>query len=126
MHWLGPIRDDQVLATAYVAADVMVVPSRQDNLPNTAVEAQACGTPVAAFSVGGLPDIVQHKETGWLAPAFDTSDLARGILWILGDVKRWKVLSESARARALINYADSVIVEQYLEVYQESLSSARV
>ncbi len=125
VHWLGPVRDDQVLVTAYAAADVMVVPSRQDNLPNTAVEAQACGTPVAAFSIGGLPDIVQHKETGWLSPAFDTSDLARGILWILGDLNRWKVLSESARARALINYAGNVIAEQYLEVYQESLSSAR-
>ncbi len=123
VHWLGPIRDDHVLTIAYAAADVMVVPSRQDNLPNTAVEAQACGIPVAAFSIGGLPDIVQHQETGWLAPAFDTHDLATGILWILDDVNRWKVLSESARTRALNTYADNIIAEQYQEVYEASLSS---
>ena len=122
VHWLGPIRDDHVLATAYAAADVMVVPSRQDNLPNTAVEAQACGTPVAAFSIGGLPDIVKHQETGWLAPAFDTSNLASGIVWMLGDANRLEFLSNSARALALKKYANNVVAEQYQRVYEQSLA----
>ena len=90
VHWLGVVRDDRVLALAYSAADVMVVPSRQDNLPNTAVEAQACGTPVVAFDIGGLPDIVIHRESGWLAKPFDTEDMAKGVLWVLGDSKRWQ------------------------------------
>ena len=59
----------------------MVVPSRQDNLPNTAVEAHACGTPVVAFRTGGLPDIVEHQRTGYLAQPFHTQDLAAGISW---------------------------------------------
>jgi glycosyltransferase involved in cell wall biosynthesis len=124
VHWLGPIRDDHVLATAYAAADVMVVPSRQDNLPNTAVEAQACGIPVAAFSIGGLPDIVKHQETGWLAPAFDTSDLASGIIWILDNPNRLDSLSQSARALALKKYANSVVAEQYQQAYEAAVSGS--
>jgi len=124
VHWLGPIRDDHVLATAYAAADVMVVPSRQDNLPNTAVEAQACGIPVAAFSIGGLPDIVKHQETGWLASAFDTSDLANGIVWILDNPKRLDSLSQSARVLALKKYSNSVVAEQYQQAYEAAISGS--
>jgi glycosyltransferase involved in cell wall biosynthesis len=121
VHWLGPVRDDHVLATIYASADVMVVPSRQDNLPNTAVEAQACGIPVAAFSIGGLPDIVEHQRTGWLAAAFDTADLANGIAWILEDDQRRASLSSAARTRALATYADDVVAAQYKTVYQQAI-----
>jgi glycosyltransferase involved in cell wall biosynthesis len=102
----------------------MVVPSRQDNLPNTAVEAQACGIPVAAFSIGGLPDIVKHQETGWLAPAFDTSDLASGIIWILDNPNRLDSLSQSARALALKKYSNSVVAEQYQQAYEAAVSGS--
>jgi glycosyltransferase involved in cell wall biosynthesis len=83
IHYTGHFHDDLSLRALYSAADVMVIPSRQDNLPNTGVEAHACGTPVVAFDIGGLPDIVEHQKTGYLAKAFDTEDLARGILWVL-------------------------------------------
>ena len=76
----------------------MVVPSRQDNLPNTAVEAQACGTPVVAFDIGGLLDIVEHGRTGWLALAFDTEDLASGILWVLTQPGKCAVVSDQLAA----------------------------
>jgi glycosyltransferase involved in cell wall biosynthesis len=122
VHWLGVVRDDRVLALAYSAADVMVVPSRQDNLPNTAVEAHACGTPVVAFDIGGLPDIISHRETGWLAKVFDTKDLAEGIVWVLSDEDRWGKLSQLARERAVERFSPGVIAEQYWRVYEEVLS----
>lgn len=118
VHWLGSVRDDHVLATLYSAADVMMVPSRQDNLPNTAIEAHACGTPVVAFKIGGLPDIVTHQETGWLAQPFDTKDLAQGVQWVLADSARHHHLVQAARRSALEKYSPEVITSQYLAVYE--------
>jgi glycosyltransferase involved in cell wall biosynthesis len=114
------VRDDQVLATLYSAADVMMVPSRQDNLPNTAIEAHACGTPVVAFRIGGLPDIVSHQETGWLAQPFDTQDLAQGVQWILADAQRKIQLAQTARRSALDKYSAEVVSSQYLAVYESA------
>ncbi len=122
VHWLGPVHDDLVMATIYSAADLMVVPSRQDNLPNTAVEAHACGTPVAAFNIGGLPDIVEHQKTGWLAPAFDTEDLAQGMTWLLSEQRRLAALGLAARKAAAERYHPGLIATQYAALYQAVLT----
>jgi len=122
MHWLGNIDDDDWLASIYSAADVMLVPSRQDNLPQTAVEAQACGTPVVAFDVGGLSDIVEHQKTGWLARPFDTRHLAEGIAWILSDKERWQQLGYAARARAASLFSYDVVARQYEKLYETVLN----
>jgi glycosyltransferase involved in cell wall biosynthesis len=124
VNWLGTIRDDRLLALAYCAADVMVVPSRQDNLPNTALEAQACGIPVVAFRIGGLPDIVTHRETGWLAQPFDTSDLAAGIEWVLADTARSSALSHASREAAVARYSPQVVARQYARVYEQAIATA--
>jgi len=121
VHWLGPVRDDHVMSVVYSAADVMIVPSRQDNLPNTAVEAHACGVPVVAFNIGGLPDIVDHEQSGWLAPAFDIDSLAKGMLWVLSDPVRWKQLSNTARKKAEACFSPAVVVEQYLRIYEQAV-----
>jgi glycosyltransferase involved in cell wall biosynthesis len=86
----------------------MVIPSRQDNLPNTGLEAHACGTPVITFKVGGLPDIVDHLNTGYLAAPFDIEDLARGVQWVLAEGDLSKSLGEAARQRALNLWAPQV------------------
>lgn len=121
VHWLGVVRDDRVLALAYSAADVMTVPSRQDNLPNTALEAQACGTPVVAFDIGGLPDIVTHRKTGWLAKPFDTSDFANGIQWLIEDEERLATVSTASRQQALERFSESVVAGQYAQLYRDVL-----
>jgi glycosyltransferase involved in cell wall biosynthesis len=95
----------------------MVIPSRQDNLPNTGLEAHACGTPVIAFKVGGLPDIVDHLKTGYLAAPFDIEDLARGVQWVLAESDRANTLSEAARQRALNLWAPEVIGNHYYQLY---------
>ena len=118
VHWLGTVRDDRVLALAYSAADVMVVPSRQEAFGQTASEAQACGTPVVAFDNSGLPDIVTHQETGWLAKAFDTKDLADGIVWILEDKARHTAISIAARRQAIERFSEPVVAARYANLYR--------
>lgn len=119
VHWLGRVNDDRVLALAYSASDVMVVPSRQEAFGQAASEAQACGVPVVAFDVGGLPDIVIHRETGWLARAFDTGDMADGILWVLEDENRRLEMSHMSRQMAVKRFSPAVIAEHYGKVYEQ-------
>lgn len=116
-HWLGRIGDDDTLAKAYSAADVALVPSRQDNLPQTGTEAAACGTPVVAFDIGGLPDIVEHQTTGFLARPFDVQDLAQGIAWVLEDPTRREHLGRTARSRAVERWAAPVVAERYMSLF---------
>ena len=122
VHYLGHLYDDLALRILYSAADVMVIPSRQDNLPNTGVESLACGTPVVAFDTCGLPDIVSHMKTGYLARPFDTEDLATGIEWVLADSSRLAELSCEARVRVVARFSEDVVVPQYLAVYERTLA----
>jgi glycosyltransferase involved in cell wall biosynthesis len=98
--YVGRLHDDISLALLYSAGDVLVLPAIEDNLPNVAIEAIACGTPVVAFKIGGMPDIVEHRRNGYLAPPFDTDDLARGIEWVLVDDDRHDALCAAARRKA--------------------------
>ena len=125
VNWLGPIKDDNVMAAVYSAADVTVVPSRQDNLPNIAVESHACGTPVAGFNIGGIPDIVNHLHTGWIADSFNTDDLANGIYWMLSDSTLINQLSREARASAISKYDTAIVANQYLNLYSTVLRNRR-
>jgi glycosyltransferase involved in cell wall biosynthesis len=121
IRWMGHVHDDVTLALLYNAADVMVVPSRQENLPQTATEPQACGCPVVAFDCTGFSDAVEHRETGYLARAFDTEDMAEGLRWILEDADLRDTLGRAARSRALRLWAPEVVVPQYLRVYEEAI-----
>jgi len=118
IHYTGHLHDDVSLNLFYSAADAVIVPSRQDNLPNSGVEALACGTPVVAFNTGGLPDIVEHEKTGYLARPFDTLDLASGIRWVLDGVERRLSLSTESRKAAVARFSYPVIAEQYLQLYK--------
>ena len=116
IHYTGHLHDDLSLRALYSAADALVVPSRQDNLPNTAVEAHACGTPVIAFNIGGLSDIVEHQRTGYLAKAFETDDLAAGIQWILLHLDK-AATRKLARDYAERFFNSKVVAKQYADVY---------
>ena len=94
-----------------------MLPSRQDNLPNTGLEAHACGTPVVAFKTGGLPDIVDDRVTGALAEPFEPASLAACIRWVLEDEQRLQQLGSAARARAERLWAPRRIAGLYEKVY---------
>jgi len=116
IRYLGNLHDEAELALAYSAADVLVVPSRQDNLPNTVVESLACGTPVAAFHVGGIPEMVEHQRTGFLAEPFDTEQLARGISALLAHDRR-EQLSRDSRTRAEKLFEPQTVAASYNALY---------
>lgn len=120
-HYMGRLHDDISLALLYGVADVFVAPSIQDNLPNTVMESLACGTPVVASNVGGIPDMVEHEVNGYLAKAFDTCDLAQGIQWVLEDPERSERLGKAAREKAVREYSLEIQARRYLNLYEETL-----
>jgi glycosyltransferase involved in cell wall biosynthesis len=125
VHFLGHLHDDLALRILYSAVDVMAIPSRQDNLPNTGVESLACGTPVIAFNTCGLPDIVSHQKTGYLAKAYDAEEFAQGIQWVLGDGARHALLRTNARDDAVTRFSYPVVAQQYLQVYDAVIQSQK-
>jgi glycosyltransferase involved in cell wall biosynthesis len=117
VHYMGILHDSLSLRVLYSAADAMVVPSRQEAFGQTASEAHACGTPVIAFNVGGLKDIVDHKATGYLAEPYEVEDLSSGIKWVLGDSNRKISMGEEARKRAISHWSYSKIGQLYKDLY---------
>jgi len=116
---VGYLRDDESLAVLYSAADVMVVPSRYEGFGQTASEALSCGTPVVAFDATGPSDIVDHRETGYLADPYDSASLADGIRWVLADPDRTRDLASAAREKAEETYALDVVARQYVDLYRD-------
>ncbi|MBI4890235.1 MAG: glycosyltransferase family 4 protein [Acidobacteria bacterium] len=121
---LGTVHDEKTLCLAYSAADVFVAPSLQDNLPNTVVEALACGTPGVGFSVGGLPEIVKHRETGFLAKEGSVESLREGILWAQG-VKDSPSIREACRETAERDFDLKLSAKRHLNLYEEIIEMAR-
>jgi len=117
-HYIGYLYDDISLSLIYSAADLVVVPSRFESFGQVASEAQACGTPVVTFEVGGLIDIIKHKQTGYLAKAFDIKDLANGINWVLEQNDK-SILSNAIRTRAISKFAEKKIALSYLDMYKK-------
>jgi glycosyltransferase involved in cell wall biosynthesis len=115
------IRDELTMSLAYGAADLFVVPSVQDNLPNTALEALACGIPTVAFAVGGLVDIIRENETGILVPQGDVRALRGAITKILKDQDRRAFMAETCRRTALAEYTLDVQARHYLALYENFL-----
>jgi glycosyltransferase involved in cell wall biosynthesis len=123
-HYLGKLSDDDSLAQAYSAADVFVAPSVQDNLPNTVMEAISCGTPCIAFSIGGMPDMIEHQGNGYLAQPHNTEELAQGIAWVLEDRERHQKLGDRARKKAEQEFTLEIQAHRYLSLFSELLEHA--
>lgn len=119
VHCLGTLDGEDPMVLAYSAADVFVAPSREDNLPNTVMESMACGTPVVAFKVGGMQDMIDHRQNGYLAQPLDTEDLARGIYWVLSADARRGALAQAARKKIIAGFSIAKQAQAYLGLYKE-------
>ncbi|MFM6242856.1 MAG: glycosyltransferase family 4 protein [Dolichospermum sp.] len=118
IHYLGRLNDDIALALLYSAVDVFIAPSVQDNLPNTVMESLACGTPCIAFDIGGMSDMIEHQQNGYLAKHFDIDDLVRGITWVLEDEERLRWLGGNGRKKVEQKFTLEIQAHNYLYIYE--------
>ena len=118
---LGYVNDEHRIVDVYNAADVFVLPSLSENLPNTIMEAMACGVPCVGFKVGGIPEEIDHKRNGYVAAYRDANDLAEGIRWILTEAD-YESLSQDAVHKVAQHYSQQSVALRYIEVYQQAMA----
>lgn len=117
------VADETTLAKYYAAADLFLLPSLAESASLVAMEAMACGTPVVAFRVGGIPELVDHGESGYLAGYKDGEDLIRGVELALSlAAEHW---GRRARERAEADFSQEKMVSAYIEKYEELLERDR-
>ncbi len=120
-RFLGVLKDELSMRLAYSSADVTVMTSLQENLPNSIMESMACGTPVAAFDIGGIPQLVVPGVTGMLAKPFDTAELAAGLKSVLSDPALRDRMGRESRLKIVSEFDTEVISHRYQELYRELL-----
>ena len=118
---LGFISDAKQMRDAYWQADVYVTTSHEENLPTTIMESLSCGVPVAAFAVGGIPEMISQggdHQTGWLSEKMDVESLIQGIAsYIEMEPSKRIKMQEASRNAAVANYGSLSIAQQYLSLY---------
>jgi glycosyltransferase involved in cell wall biosynthesis len=115
---LDYVSNEHQMVDIYNAVDLYVTPSLEENLPNTIMEAMACGTPCVGFNVGGIPEMIDHLHNGYVAEYKSAEDLANGIHWVLTDTE-YKELSEEATRKAVSSYSENHIAKRYINVYNK-------
>ena len=122
VHQLGLLDSPEKMAEAYNLGDVFVSSSLFENLPNTIMEALGCGIPCVGFKTGGIPEMIQHKQSGYLAEFKNTQDLAKGILWTLEKSEtETSAIKQAARTFALRNYKKEVVAQKIEHLYRQLL-----
>jgi len=114
---LGYLRSADQIADTYAFCDVFVLPSLDDNLPNTIMESMSCGTPVVAFRTGGIPEMVEHLETGFLAEPGSAQSLAEGLSQVLFEISPNKMRAR-ARIKVQEEFSFDTIGRRYGDLYQ--------
>jgi glycosyltransferase involved in cell wall biosynthesis len=126
VHYLGVIRDPRLMRLIYNASDMFLLPSQADNLPNTMLESLACGTPVVAFDVGGIPDGVKNGLTGFTAPVGEYEGLAHGIRQLLTTTEdAASRFRDNCRSFALRNFSLDVQATRYHALYQSLIETGQ-
>ena len=115
---VGKVSNGKKMAEYYNAADVFVTPSLEENLPNTLMEAMACGTPCVGFQVGGIPEMIDHLSNGYVARPLNAEDLATGIQWVFDHPEA----SQAAREKTENCYAEQLVAKKHVDFYQKALA----
>lgn len=122
---IGTIANDRLLSAIYSAADLFVIPSLEDNLPNTVLEAMACAVPVIGFDVGGIPDMVRPGVTGALVPVGDVQALRDTIIALLSDSAKRATIASNCRQIAVEEYALAIQAGRYIQLYESMIERGR-
>ncbi|MFA8343955.1 MAG: N-acetyl-alpha-D-glucosaminyl L-malate synthase BshA [Rhodothermaceae bacterium] len=104
-------------------ADVFLIPSQSESFGLAALEAMGCGVPVVSSSVGGLPELVYHNETGYVAELGDVDRMAKYTVDLLTKDKKYEKFSKNSRKRAVELFDKKIIIPKYLEFYDKILGS---
>jgi glycosyltransferase involved in cell wall biosynthesis len=115
---LNYISNEKELVDVYNSVDIFVTPSLEENLPNTIMEAMACGVPCVGFNVGGIPEMIDHLHNGYVADYKSAEDFANGIHWALSE-SEYQSLSEEACRKVASSYSESAIAKRYIEIYNK-------
>lgn len=115
------VRSERTMIDLYSASRLFVIPSLQDNLPNTILESMFCGTPVVGFRTGGIPEMIIHRENGYLADFKSADDLAEGIAWGLA-AEPYEKLSARTRETAIERFSMESSLQRHLEVYRSMIN----
>lgn len=118
---LGFVSGEREITDIYNSADVFVIPSLEDNLPNTIMESMACGVPCVGFRTGGIPEMIDHLKNGYVAKYQSSDDLAAGISWVLDDADR-DTLMRMCLQKVATNYSQRAVAMRYIEVYNQALA----
>lgn len=105
------------------SADLFLMPSQSESFGLSALEAMACGVPVISSSVGGLPELVIHNESGYIAEIGDIDRMAKYAVELLTNDKKYKTFSKNSRDRAAKHFDKNLIVPQYIDYYEKVLAS---
>jgi starch synthase len=123
VRWIHAMLPREDVVELYSHASVFVCPSVYEPFGLINLEAMACGTPVIATRVGGIPEVVVHDETGWLVPPGDPAALAAAVRQLLADPKRAAAFGVAGRRRVEARFSWDRIAELTLSVYREAIAS---
>lgn len=118
---LGFKRKSADVVNCYNAADFFVIPSAEDNLPNTVIESLACGTPVIGFNIGGIPDIVENNKSGLLSEINDEQAFIKNIELFV-DLDNYDSYSKNGRATIEAKFSEETVVVQLVDLYQKQFN----
>lgn len=124
-HSMGHVSDEAKMSLIYAAADVFAFPSREDNAPLTLAESMLSGTPVVAFAgVGNVPEMIAHKDTGYIARYEDAADFADGLAWALKDTNGTETLMRGLRGHlhAKTHNDPDTAIARHLTLYRKMLA----